>query len=84
MFYLLSVGGTHNGITVTGIGVSNAIKITLDANKNYWVRETTFHSAKAGMIASAGDEVINGINVSEQVKLAWEAINVLDSNRPQE
>ncbi|CAB5496126.1 hypothetical protein THERMOS_433 [Bathymodiolus thermophilus thioautotrophic gill symbiont] len=81
MFYLLSFGGTHNGITVTGIGINNAMKVALDANKNQWTRVTTFHDAKAGMITSAGNDVINGINVAEQVKLAWEAINVLDSNK---
>ncbi|WP_202762905.1 M4 family metallopeptidase, partial [Bathymodiolus thermophilus thioautotrophic gill symbiont] len=78
MFYLLSVGGTHNGTTVTGIGIDNAMKIALDANKNQWTEVTTFHDAKAGMIASAGSDV----NVIEQVKRAWEAINVLDSNKP--
>jgi Zn-dependent metalloprotease len=81
MFYLLSVGGTHNGITVTGIGVDNAMKIALDANKNQWSQATTFHDAKAGMIASAGSDKINGVDIAKQVKLAWEAVNVLNSNR---
>ncbi len=82
MFYLLSVGGTHNGTVVTGIGIDNAMKIALDANKNQWTRHTTFHDAKTGMIASAGSDTINGVNIAEQVRLAWEAINVLDSNKP--
>ncbi|WP_201340283.1 M4 family metallopeptidase [Isorropodon fossajaponicum symbiont] len=53
MFYLLSVGGVHNGVDVTGIGISNAIKIALNANKNHWPRNSTFHAVKVGMISTA-------------------------------
>lgn len=82
MFYLLSVGGTHNGITVTGIGTNNAMKIALDANRNQWTRSTGFHNAKAGMIAASArfGNTDTGVNMQQQVRLAWEAVNVLDSN----
>ncbi|MBA5249313.1 MAG: M4 family metallopeptidase, partial [Gammaproteobacteria bacterium] len=84
MFYLLSVGGTHNNIEVTGIGINNAMKIALDANKNQWTNTTTFHNAKAGMIAAAASHgnTDTGINMQTQVRLAWEAVKVLDTNKP--
>ncbi|CAC9459549.1 neutral protease [Bathymodiolus heckerae thiotrophic gill symbiont] len=82
MFYLLSVGGIHNGITVTGIGTNNAMKIALDANRNRWTTSTGFHNAKAGMIAASTKfgNTNTGTNMQQQVRLAWEAVNVLDSN----
>lgn len=76
MFYLLASGGTHNNITVTGIGIDTAIKIGLDAMMNYWTPNTNFAHAKIGMIAAAED--IYGIdsNEAKQVGLAWEAVGV--------
>ncbi len=83
MFYLLSVGGTHNSITVTGIGIDNAMKIALDANRTKWTSSTTFHNAKTGMIDVSKNygQTDTGVNMQQQVRLAWEAVNVLDSNR---
>lgn len=81
MFYLLSMGGVHNGVNVTGI--SNAIKITLDANKNHWLRNSTFYAAKAGMISAAfgyGDTE-DGVDMQEQVRLTWEVVGVTDDNQ---
>ncbi|SMM98396.1 Thermolysin [uncultured Candidatus Thioglobus sp.] len=84
MFYLLSVGGDHNGVTVTGIGTDNAMKIALSANRNQWTSSTTFHNAKAGMIAASVPfgNTDDGVNMQQQVELAWEAVNVRDQNMP--
>jgi len=75
MFYLLSQGGTFNGITVTGIGISNAIKIMYRANVNYWTVRTDFLNAKQGCVSAANDLDITG-NWAIQVRNAWEAVNV--------
>ena len=73
MFYLLAAGGTHNGITITGLGIKTAIQIAFDANANYWTNTTDFADAKLGMAnaaASYGQEAV------EQVNLAWQAVGV--------
>ena len=73
MFYLLAVGGTHNGVTINGLGIKTAIQIAFDANANYWTSTTNFADAKLGMAnaaASYGQEAV------EQVNLAWQAVGV--------
>ncbi len=84
MFYLLSVGGVHNGISVSSIGIETAMKIALDANRNYWNSNSNFHHAKAGMIEVAQDygNTENGDNIQQQVRLAWEAVGVTDATQP--
>jgi bacillolysin len=75
MFYLLSQGGTFNGVTVTGIGISNAVKIMYRANANYWTSSTVFINAKLGSISAANDLDATG-NWATQTKNAWEAVKV--------
>ncbi|UTA47216.1 M4 family metallopeptidase [Simiduia sp. 21SJ11W-1] len=76
MFYLLAAGGTHNGVTVTGIGIDAALQIATDALHNYWVTNETFLGARNGMEAAAENY---GTDAVEQVKLAWSAVGVGDS-----
>ncbi|MBI5893457.1 MAG: M4 family metallopeptidase [Deltaproteobacteria bacterium] len=58
MFYLLSQGGTHNKVSVTGIGIEKAIQIAYKANTEkdpvtkeplYWKPDATFVRACEGM-----------------------------------
>jgi bacillolysin len=49
-FYLLSDGGTHHGVTVTGIGVENAILIAYRANAYYWNANTGYVEGALGTI----------------------------------
>jgi Zn-dependent metalloprotease len=75
MFYLLSQGGTHNGVTVTGIGVANAMKILYRANCYYWTPTTRFSDAKECCISAANDLDAIG-NWGTQTRKAWEAVKV--------
>ncbi|HEY8570142.1 M4 family metallopeptidase [Microbulbifer sp.] len=73
MFSLLVEGGSHNGISVQGVGMETAIRIAVDANRYYWGATETFASARAGMESAAfnyGDEAVR------QVGLAWQAVGV--------
>ncbi|UCD18456.1 MAG: peptidase M4 family protein, partial [Candidatus Zixiibacteriota bacterium] len=74
-FYLLSEGGTHHDITVTGIGVENAIKISYQANAFYWTSLTDYHNAALGTISAAGDLNPSGA-WAIQVANAWNAVGV--------
>ncbi|MEI6050282.1 MAG: M4 family metallopeptidase, partial [Bacteroidota bacterium] len=75
MFYLLAQGGTHNGITVTRIGIYNAINIIYRANAFYWIAASTFENAKQGCISAANDLDDTG-NWAAQTRNAWEAVKV--------
>jgi len=76
MFYLLSDGGTHHGITVTRIGIENAIKIMYRANADdYWTSGTDFINASLGSISAANDLDPSGAWAT-QVKNAWAAVGV--------
>lgn len=74
MFYLLAAGGTHNGVTVTGLGVETAIRIAVDAARNYWSRNETFATAGTDMIRVA--TMMHGADAGNQVRLAWNAVRV--------
>lgn len=58
-FYLLAAGGTHNGVTVQGIGIQPAFRIALLANRQYWlgVSPMTLSSAAATMIRAASPKI---------------------------
>jgi hypothetical protein len=77
MFYLLAKGGSHNNVTVTGIGLQNAMKVMFEANKVYW--DTTeffsFVDAARGSILAAFD--LNYFsNWPLQTSRAWTAVKV--------
>jgi Zn-dependent metalloprotease len=74
-FYLLSDGDTHNGITVTGIGVQNAMAIAYRANAYYWTSSTDYHNGALGTISAADDLDPSGA-WAVQVSKAWNAVNV--------
>jgi len=74
-FYLLSDGGTHNSVTVTGIGVDNAMLIAYRANAFYWTEFSTYSEAAYGTISAADD--LDGTGVwAQSVRDAWEAVGV--------
>jgi PKD repeat protein len=74
MFYLLSDGDTHNGITVQGITIEKAIQIAYWANKDKWLPTATFQDALQGMVDAASD--LYSQNEIYQVKNAWAAVGV--------
>lgn len=73
MFYLLAAGGTHNGVTVTGVGIDIAMQIATDALHNYWTANEDFYGARIGMESAAANY---GANAVQQVTLAWQAVGV--------
>ena len=74
-FYLLSVGGTHHSVTVTGIDVTNAIRIAYRANAFYWTQSSNYPEAAWGTVLAARD--LNPAGVWEQqVRNAWTAVGV--------
>jgi len=74
-FFLLSDGGTHHNITVTGIGVENAILVAYQANAYYWNSQTDYQEAALGTISAAHDLDPSGI-WELQVAQAWNAVGV--------
>lgn len=76
MFYLLSNGGSHNGVAVTGIGVEDAMNIMYLANKKlYWDSLTDFVHAATGSIKAAFD--LNYFSSWPlQTSRAWTAVKV--------
>lgn len=74
-FFLLSDGGTHNGIIVDGIGVENAMKVAYRANLAYWTSTSTYQEAADGTISAAND-LDPTYQWTIQVSKAWEAVGV--------
>ncbi|MDD5427406.1 MAG: M4 family metallopeptidase [candidate division Zixibacteria bacterium] len=74
-FYLLAEGGIHHGITVSGLGVENAVRIAYRANVYYWVSGSDFKNAALGTISAACDLDSSG-QWAEQVTQAWKAVGV--------
>ncbi len=74
-FYLLSDGGTHNSVAVTGIGVVNAMQVAYRANAFYWTENVTYSEAAYTSLAAADDLDGSGI-WAIQVADAWEAVGV--------
>jgi bacillolysin len=74
-FYLLSDGGIFHGVTVTGVGVANAIKIAYRANTSYWTSSTDYANAALGTVSAANDLDPTG-TWTTQVALAWTAVGV--------
>jgi len=74
-FYLLSDGGTHHDVTVTGIDVEHAMEIAYRANAFYWTSSTDYHAAALGTIWAAMDLDPSGA-WANQVSKAWNAVGV--------
>ena len=77
MFYLLSMGGTFNKVTVTGIGVQVAMKIAIDAHEHHWSMSSDYAAARAGMVTAAmAYDAANTTSTKAQVENAWKAVGV--------
>lgn len=74
-FYLLSAGGTHHSITVTGIGVANAIQVAARANVLYWTSSINYMNAALATVDAAENLDVTG-NWATQVSKAWNACGV--------
>jgi len=74
-FYLLSDGGTHHSVTVTGIGVENATLVAYRSNALYWTSFSTYSEAAYGTLTAANDLDPSGV-WAEQVLNAWTAVGV--------
>lgn len=74
MFDLLAEGGTHHGVTVTGLGIEAAIQIAVDAARNYWAPTATFASTSTSMMQAA--TMTHGATAANQMRLAWNAVGV--------
>jgi len=74
-FFLLSDGGTHHSVTVTGIGVQNAIMVAYRANALYWTSNTDYHQAALATISAANDLDVSG-TWAMQASAAWNAVGV--------
>ncbi|MEW5796667.1 MAG: M4 family metallopeptidase [Candidatus Zixiibacteriota bacterium] len=74
-FYLLSDGGTHHSVTVTGLGVETAIQIAYRANSFYWTPLSTYSEAAYGTILAARDLDQSGV-WEQEVRNAWTAVGV--------
>lgn len=74
-YVLLSDGGTHHDVTVTGIGYDDAILIAYRANAYYWNASTDYHEAALGTISAANDLDPSGA-WAIQVAKAWNAVGV--------
>ncbi|HEX9751319.1 MAG TPA: M4 family metallopeptidase [candidate division Zixibacteria bacterium] len=77
MFYLLSDGGTHFGITVGAIGVYEAFNVLYRASQSHWMPNDGFRDAMQGM-CKAGDELDPSGGYKKQSGLAWAAVGVCD------
>ena len=76
MFYLLSQGGSHNGVNVQGIGIQKAMEIAFKANKR-WPVNVSFNGAKGGMVDAVNNDVLPyDPNLGFQVQNAWAAVGV--------
>lgn len=74
-FYLLSVGGVHDSVSVTGIGIENAIRIAYHANCYYWTMLSTYSEAALATVLAAQDLDETGV-WETQVQSAWTAVGV--------
>ncbi|WP_129688193.1 M4 family metallopeptidase [Gottfriedia acidiceleris] len=74
--YLIAVGGTHYGVSVTGIGNDKLAKIFYRANTVYLTSSATFSQARAALVQSAAD--LYGASSAEvtTVNNAFDAVGV--------
>ena len=77
--YLLTAGGTHYGITVTGLGYTRTEQIYYRALSHYLTVYSDFYAARAALYASCQDLIGSyGITQSHcnQVLNAWAAVGI--------
>ena len=78
VFYLVSQGGTHHrsGVTVTGIGPSDAARIWYRALTSYMTSGTNFAGARTAMQNAATDLFGSSSAQYNSVATAWCAVGV--------
>ncbi|MBY6037617.1 M4 family metallopeptidase [Fictibacillus nanhaiensis] len=74
--YLLSEGGTHYGVTVTGIGRSKLGAIFYRMNTVYLTSSSNFSQARAAAISSATDLYGAASQEVTSVKQAFDAVGI--------
>lgn len=77
-FYLASVGGTHHlsGVTVTGIGTTDAAKIWYRSLTVYMTASTNFSGARTAMLNSATDLFGSASAQYNTIATTWCAVGV--------
>lgn len=75
-FYLLAQGGTHNGVTVTGIGRDAAAKIFYTTMANYLTSTSNFATAKAASIQATKDLYGTSSSYVTSVTNAFNAVGI--------
>ncbi|WP_445974743.1 M4 family metallopeptidase [Paenibacillus enshidis] len=75
-YYLTAAGGTHNGVTVPGIGRDKAVKIYYNAFVYYLTPTSNFAAARDALVQSAVDLYGAGSAEATSVGLAFDAVGV--------
>jgi thermolysin len=77
-FYLAVVGGTHHrsGVTVTGMGATNAARIWYRALTVYMTASTNFAGARTAMLNSATDLFGSSSSQYNTIATTWCAVGV--------
>lgn len=70
-FTLLALGGTHNGITVQGIGIDNAANIVMQNLRMYIQPLSNYPDASNGAVESAIDLFGECSFIHQQTEQAW-------------
>ncbi|MCP8969484.1 M4 family metallopeptidase [Ectobacillus ponti] len=74
--YLLANGGTHYGVTVTGVGNDATGAVFYRANNYYLTQSATFSQARAAVVQAAVDLYGSTSSVVTSVKKAFDAVGV--------
>jgi thermolysin len=74
--YLMADGGTHHGITVTGMGRINMGRVFYAANLFYLQSNDDFIQARQATIDAVVAEFPGDIQKENTVKAAWDAVGV--------
>ncbi len=77
-FYLAAAGGTHHlsGVTVTGIGTTDAAKVWYRALTIYMTSSTNFAGARTAMLSSATDLFGSASAQYNTIATTWCAVGV--------
>ena len=81
-FYLLSDGGSQNGVTVSAIGTDKAAKIAYYNLCFYLTAQSGYPAARNGSISAATYLYGECSNECQQVRNAWAAVGVGDPATP--
>ncbi|MGA5716748.1 M4 family metallopeptidase [Bacillus bombysepticus] len=74
--YLLAEGGTHYGVTVSGIGRDKMGAIYYRANTSYFTQSTTFSQARAALEQAAADLYGTDSVEVDAVRQSFEAVGI--------